>query len=52
MKQYIINSNGDVFLNSKIEKIEERKNLSYINNNSSVGYNIIIYTTGLQSDIN
>ena len=52
MKQNIINSNGDVFLNSKIEKIEERKNLSYINNNSSVGYNIIIYTTGLQSDIN
>ena len=52
MNQYIINSNGDVFLNSKIEKIEERKNLSYINNNSSVGYNIIIYTTGLQSDIN
>ena len=52
MKQNIINSNGDVFLNSKIEKIEERKNLSYINNNSSIGYNIIIYTTGLQSDIN
>ena len=52
MKQNIINSNGDVFLNSKIEKIEERKNLSYINNNSSIGYNILIYTTGLQSDIN
>ena len=52
MKQNIINSNGDVFLNSKIEKIEERKNLSYINNNSSFGYSIIIYTTGLQSDIN
>ena len=52
MKQNIINSNGDIFLNSKIEKIEERKNLSYINNNSSIGYNIIIYTTGLQSDIN
>ena len=52
MKQNIINSNGDVFLNSKIEKIEEIKNLSYINNNSSIGYNIIIYTTGLQSDIN
>ena len=52
MKQNIINSNGYVFLNSKIEKIEERKNLSYINNNSSIGYNIIIYTTGLQSDIN
>ena len=52
MKQNIINSNGYVFLNSKIEKIEERKNLNYINNNSSVGYNIIIYTTGLQSDIN
>ena len=52
MKQNIINSNGDVFLNSKIEKIEERNNLSYINNNSSIGYNIIIYTTGLQSDIN
>ena len=52
MKQNIINSNGDVFLKSKIEKIEEKKNLSYINNNSSVGYNTIIYTTGLQSDIN
>ncbi len=52
MKENLINSNGDVFLNSKIEKIEERKNLSYINNNSSVGYDIIIYTTGLQSDIN
>ena len=52
MKQNIINSKGDIFLNSKIEKIEERKNLSYINNNSSIGYNIIIYTTGLQSDIN
>ena len=52
MKQNIINSNGDVFFNSKIENIEERKNLIYINNNSSVGYNIIIYTTGLQSDIN
>ena len=52
MKQNIINSNGHVFLNSKIEKIEEIKNLIYINKNSSIGYNLIIYTTGLQSDIN
>ena len=52
MKQNIINSGGDVFLNSKIEKIEEKKKLTYINNNSSYGYNTIIYTTGLQSDIN
>ena len=52
MKQNIINSNGDVFLNSKIEKIEEKKKLTYINDNSSYGYNTIIYTTGLQSDIN
>ena len=52
MKQNIINSGGDVFLNSKIEKIEEKKKLTYINDNSSYGYNTIIYTTGLQSDIN
>ena len=52
MKENIINSRGDVLLGSKIEKIEEKKNLIYINNNSSIGYNIIIYTTGLQSDIN
>ena len=52
MKQNIINSNGHIFLNSKIEKIEEIKNLIYINKNSSIGYNKIIYTTGLQSDIN
>ena len=52
MKQNIINSGGDIFLNSKIEKIEEKKKLTYINNNSSYGYNTIIYTTGLQSDIN
>ena len=52
MKENIINSGGDVLLGSKIEKIEEKKNLIYINKNSSVGYNTIIYTTGLQSDIN
>ena len=52
MKENIINLGGDVFLNSKIKKIEEIKNKIYINNNSSVTYNIIIYTTGLQSDIN
>ncbi len=52
MKDKIINSGGDVFLNKKIKKIEERKNLIYIDNNSSITYNIIIYTTGLQSDIN
>ena len=52
MKDKIINSGGDVFLNKKINKIEERKNLIYIDNNSSITYNIIIYTTGLQSDIN
>ena len=52
MKQNIINSNGHVFLISKIEKIEDIKNLIYINKNSSFGYNLILYTTGLQSDIN
>ena len=52
MKENIINSRGDIILNSKIKNIEEKKNLIYINKNSSVGYNTIIYTTGLQSDIN
>ena len=52
LKDKIINSGGDVFLNNKIKKIEEKKNLIYIDNNSSITYNIIIYTTGLQSDIN
>ena len=46
MKDKIINSGGDVFLNKKINKIEERKNLIYIDNNSIITYNIIIYTTG------
>ena len=52
MKDNIINSGGDVFLNKKIKKITEKKNLIYIDNNSSIAYDIIIYTTGLQSDIN
>ena len=52
MKDKIINSGGDVFLNKMMKKIEEKKNLIYVNNNSSIAYNIIIYTTGLQSDIN
>ncbi len=52
MKENIINSDGEVFLDTKIEKVEENKNLIYINNNLSNSYNIIIYTTGLQSDIN
>ena len=52
MKENIINLGGDVFLNSKIKKIEEIKNKIYINNNSSIAYNNIIYTTGLQSNIN
>ncbi len=52
MKENILSSGGQVFLNSKIEKIEEIKNKIYINKNSSVSYDIIIYTTGLQSDIN
>ena len=52
MKENIINLGGDVFLNSKIKKIEEIKNKIYINKNSSIAYNNIIYTTGLQSDIN
>ena len=52
MKDKIINSGGDVLLNKMIKKIEEKKNLIYVNNNSSVTYNVIIYTTGLQSDIN
>ena len=52
MKASIINSGGDVFLNTKIDNIKEKKNFIYINRNSSISYNIIIYTTGLQSDIN
>ena len=52
MKENIINDGGDIFLNTKIKNIEEKKNLIYINKNSSFSYNIIIYTTGLQSDIN
>jgi uncharacterized FAD-dependent dehydrogenase len=44
MKEKIINAGGDIFLNTKIENIEEKKNLIYINKNSSVSYNIIIYT--------
>tara|TARA_B100001027_G_scaffold215813_1_gene190590 strand:+ start:476 stop:1657 length:1182 start_codon:yes stop_codon:yes gene_type:complete len=52
MKENIINSGGEVYLDTKIEKVEENKNFIYINNNSSNGYNLIIYTTGLQSDIN
>ena len=52
MKENIINSGGDVFLDTKIVKVEENKNFIYINNNSSISYNTIIYTTGLQSDIN
>ena len=52
MKENIINSGGRVFLDTKIEKVEENKNFIYINKNSSISYNTIIYTTGLQSDIN
>ncbi|MDA9693270.1 L-2-hydroxyglutarate oxidase [Cytophagia bacterium] len=52
MKENIINSGGNVFLDTKIEKVEETKNFIYINKNSSISYNTIIYTTGLQSDIN
>ena len=52
MKENIINSGGNVFLDTKIEKVEENKNFININENSSISYNIIIYTTGLQSDIN
>ena len=52
MKENIINNGGDVFLNTKIKNIEEKKNLIYINKNSSISHNNIIYTTGLQSDIN
>ena len=33
LKDKIINSGGDVFLNKKIKKIEERKNLIYIDGN-------------------
>ena len=39
-------------MDTKIEKVEENKNFIYINKNSSISYNTIIYTTGLQSDIN
>ena len=52
MKENIINNGGDVILNTKIENTEEKKNLIYINKNSSISYNNIVYTTGLQSDIN
>ena len=52
MKENIINSGGRVFLDTKIQKVEENKNFIYINKNSSISYNTIIYTTGLQSDIN
>ncbi len=52
MKENILSSGGQVFLNTKIEKTQEIKNKIYINNNSSISYDIIIYTTGLQSDIN
>ena len=52
MKENIINNGGDVFLNKKIEKIEEKKNQIFINSNSSISYSSIVYTTGLQSDIN
>ena len=52
MNENIINNGGDVFLNKKIEKIEEKKNQIFINSNSSISYSSIIYTTGLQSDIN
>ena len=52
MKENIINSGGNVFLDTKIEKVDENKKFIYINKNSSISYNIIIYTTGLQSDIN
>ena len=45
MKENIINNGGDVFLNKKIEKIEEKKKKIFINNNSSISYNNIIYTT-------
>ena len=52
MKENIINSGGRVFLDTKIEKVDENKNFIYINKNSSISYSTIIYTTGLQSDIN
>ena len=52
MKDNIINSGRRLFLDTKIEKVDENKNFIYINKNSSISYNIIIYTTGLQSDIN
>ena len=52
MKENIINSGGRVFLDTKIEKVEENKTFIYINKNSRNSYNTIIYTTGLQSDIN
>ena len=40
MKENIINNGGDVFLNKKIEKIEEKKKKIFINNNSSISYNL------------
>ena len=52
MKEKIINSGGNVFLNTKIKNVKEIKDKVYINNNSSKAYDFIIYSTGLQSDIN
>ena len=52
MKDSIINSGGNVFLNTKIQNINEKKKFIYLNKNSSISYSVIIYTTGLQSDIN
>ena len=52
MKEKIINSGGNVFLNTKIKNVKEIKNKVYINNNSSKAYDYIINCTGLQADIN
>ena len=52
MSNNIISSGGNIYLSSKIEKIEKINNKMYININSSKAYDYIINSTGLQADIN
>lgn len=51
MSKNIKEGGGNVFLSSRIEKVEKIKNKIYIDNNSSKGYDYIINCTGLQADI-
>ena len=47
MKEKIINSGGNVFLNTKIKNVKEIKDKVYINNNSSKAYNTTVSNTHL-----